>query len=207
MSATPHDGMWLRGLGRATPSGGGADRTQHGKCVDNVAGRSLADRQSDRVSVRLSARVRLRVSLDWVVRFSNTITILRPPTDVFAFLADPANLPSWNYAITSVKLLTPGPPGQGTRFLQSRRLPRPGDEELEITEFAPPTRLALTGTVGPFRGQLSYELDEREGATQLINHADLEARGVARLLAPAATGRIRSAVAENLQVLKGILER
>jgi carbon monoxide dehydrogenase subunit G len=140
------------------------------------------------------------------VRFTNTITIRRPPTAVFAFLADPANIPSWNYAITSVTLLTPGPPGQGTRFRQSRRLPRPGDEELEITGSAPPSRLTLTGEVGPFHGQLSYELEELDGATRLINHADLEARGVARLLAPAATGRIRSAVAENLEVLKRILE-
>lgn len=140
------------------------------------------------------------------MRFSNAVIIRRPATDVFRFLADPTNIPSWNYAITSVELLTPGPAASGTRFRQHRRLPRPADEELEVTEFAPPSRLVLSGGLGPFHGQLSYELEERDGATHLVNAANLEGRGLARLLAPAATGRVRKAVAENLEVLKRILE-
>jgi hypothetical protein len=44
------------------------------------------------------------------------------------------------------------------------------------------------------------------GATKLTNAADLEASGLMKLAAPIAVGRIRNAVAENLGVLKGILE-
>jgi uncharacterized protein YndB with AHSA1/START domain len=31
--------------------------------------------------------------------FQNVVTIRRPPEEVFAFLADFQNVPSWNYAI------------------------------------------------------------------------------------------------------------
>jgi len=35
--------------------------------------------------------------------FENTVTIQRPVEDVFAFLADFENVPTWNYAILETK--------------------------------------------------------------------------------------------------------
>jgi uncharacterized protein YndB with AHSA1/START domain len=40
------------------------------------------------------------------MRFSNTITIDRPASAVFAYLAELENLPRWNYAISETHKLT-----------------------------------------------------------------------------------------------------
>ncbi len=126
---------------------------------------------------------------------------------MFEFLADPHNIPLWNYAITGVEVLTSGPVAVGTLIRQSRSLPRPGQEVLEVTEFQPPNTLVLRGTLGPLSGSLSYRLEAVQGGTQIVNSADLHAAGLLRLLAPISTNRLGSAVAQNLEKLKQVLER
>ena len=64
------------------------------------------------------------------MRFSNSVIIRRQPSDVFAFLADPENIPKWNHAIAITRRITPGPVRVGTRFRQVRTIPRRAEEEL-----------------------------------------------------------------------------
>ena len=45
-----------------------------------------------------------------------------------------------------------------------------------------------------------------DGRTELTSTVDIELRGAARILSGVAAGRIRSAVAENLEVLRQLLE-
>ena len=66
--------------------------------------------------------------------------------------------------------------------------------------------MEIQGDIGPFVGTLIYEFEEIHGATRLTNTAELEARGIAKLASPIVSGRVRSAVAENLGVLKELLE-
>lgn len=140
------------------------------------------------------------------MRFSNTIEIRRPPGEVFDYLATPENIPAWNVAISEAERSPAGPLGTRTRIRQQRTLPRPAEEELEVTELIPGRRLVLVGDVGPLHGTVSYVLEPSSGGTQLTNAAELEASGPLRLAAPLLTGRIRAAVADNLATLKGILE-
>ena len=140
------------------------------------------------------------------MRFSNTVTIRRPPSEVFAYLAEPANIPKWNYAITASQQVTPGPVGVGTRLRQTRSIPRPGVEELEVTEFVPDRRLAFHGDAGPLTGTLVYETEAVPEGTRLTNWADLEGRGALGVLAPLASTRVREAVAVNLDRLRERLE-
>lgn len=140
------------------------------------------------------------------MQFSNSVTIHRGPSEVFAFLADPANIPKWNYAISATRELTPGPFGVGTRLQQTRSFPRPAVEELEVTEFVPERRMVLRGDVGPLTGTLVYLVEQVPEGTRLTNAADLTGRGPLQLLAPFATGRVREAVAANLEKLRALLE-
>ena len=77
---------------------------------------------------------------------------------------------------------------------------------MEITEFDPDRRLAIRGGLGPLHGTVSYTLEPVVEGTRLTNAADLEGRGVMRIAAPLAAGKIREAVATNLGVLKDLLE-
>jgi len=140
------------------------------------------------------------------MNFSNTIVIDRPVHDVFEYVANLANVPQWNYAIVETRKLSEGPVGVGSRYFQLRSLPSPSEESLLVTEYEPDRRFAVEGDLGPLSGTLTYEFQETDGATRLTNSADLEAGGLARLAAPITTGRIREAVAANLEVLKSLLE-
>lgn len=137
----------------------------------------------------------------------NTVTIMRPAEEVFAYLADAENLPRWNYAIEQTRKITAGPVGVGTVYRQTRTIPSRSQEEFEIVVFQPPGQLVLDGTFGPFRARTSYLLEPVADGTGLTNRWELEATSAPlRLLAPVAIPRVKAAVAKNLRTLKQILE-
>jgi uncharacterized protein YndB with AHSA1/START domain len=142
-----------------------------------------------------------------LVHFENTLTIRRSPGEVFEYLADFENVPSWNYAIVETRKTSQGPVGVGATYRQTRSLPSPAEETFTVTEFEPDRRLAIHGDLGPFQGTLIYELDDVPGGTRLTNRADLKGKGLAKAAAPLLSGRIGKAVAANLQKLKEILEQ
>jgi uncharacterized membrane protein len=140
------------------------------------------------------------------VNFTNTITIRRTPAEVFAFLADLENLPRWNYALSQTRKISDGPVGVGSRYLQTRTLPTRSEETLEVTAFEPDHLLAIRGPLGPFQSEVSYLVTAADGGTTLSNTMDLRPTGAARLIAPLAGSRVKSAVAANLDALKQLLE-
>jgi hypothetical protein len=140
--------------------------------------------------------------------FQNTVTIARPASEVFAFLADFGNIPAWNYAIARTVQTSPGPAGVGATYRQTRAIPRSSEEGLEVTDFTPPSRLAVKGQIGPFRASSSYLLEPASGGTRLINHVELEpSSALLRPLGPLAVPAVKAAVARNLGTLKQLLER
>jgi uncharacterized protein YndB with AHSA1/START domain len=140
------------------------------------------------------------------MRFTNTITIERPVDVVFAYLANLENLPAWNYALSETRQLTPGPPGVGTRYRQTRTIPVHAEESLEITEFVPQQKLTVHGTLNSWPADLTYTLHGANESTTLTNTIELRLQGPQNILAPIARTRIKSAVATNLGALKQLLE-
>ncbi len=139
--------------------------------------------------------------------FENTVTIQRPAEEVFAFLADFENIPTWNYAIEETRKASAGPVGVGTRYRQTRSVPRKSVEDFEVIVFQPASRLAIHGQIGPFQAKISYVLEATAGATRIVNNVELDpSPAVLRLLAPLATSRIKAAVAKNLDELRLVLE-
>jgi carbon monoxide dehydrogenase subunit G len=141
------------------------------------------------------------------MRFINTIRIDRPQAAVFAYLSDLENLPRWNYAIRETRKITTGPVVVGTRYRQIRTIPVHSEESFEVTEFEPGHKLTIRGWLSSFPAQISYVLHPEGDTTSLTNAVDLQASRPLTMLAPFATHRIKSAVADNLGVLKRILER
>ena len=88
------------------------------------------------------------------------ILIGRPVEEVFDFVADSRNEPSFNAAMTGVELLTPLPIGLGTRF--RARMGRAGTQMLvELTEFDRPHRLGsrTTSSMMQTSGALTFAAD------------------------------------------------
>jgi uncharacterized protein YndB with AHSA1/START domain len=140
------------------------------------------------------------------MRFTNTITIDRPLTEVFEFLARLENLPLWNYAISDTEKISSGAVGVGSRYRQTRTVPARSEETFEVTEFKRDHRLSIRGSLGPFHSEVTYLLTPDEDGTVLTNTMKLQPAGPMRLVAPLAAPGIKSAVAANLGVLKQLLE-
>lgn len=105
-------------------------------------------------------------------RFQNTVTIDRPVEEVFTFLAEFENVPTWNYAIEQTIKTSPGPVAAGATYRQTRSIQRRAEEEFEVTIFEPPRRIAIRGQIGPFRTRSSYVLEPAGSATRLTNEVD-----------------------------------
>ena len=138
--------------------------------------------------------------------FTNVVTIDRPVADVFAFVSDFENVPRWNYAISATSKASPGPVAVGTVFVQRRQIPKPSEERFTVTDLAPDRRVAVEGTLGPFAARLSYEFEPAGEGTVLTNAVELEMGGALRLVGGIAASRVKAAIAENLGVLKQLLE-
>jgi uncharacterized protein YndB with AHSA1/START domain len=138
--------------------------------------------------------------------FTNTVTINRRPSEVFAFLAHLENVPLWNYAISETRKISAGPVAVGSRYQQTRTLPTRSEESFEVTELEPDRRLSIRGSLGPFQGDISYLLDPVGENTTLTNTMRLQPSGPLRLVAPLVASRVKAAVAGNLDTLRQILE-
>ncbi|HEX6336876.1 MAG TPA: SRPBCC family protein [Jiangellaceae bacterium] len=141
------------------------------------------------------------------MKFTNTVAINRPQSEVFAYLAAFENIPRWNYAIERTHKITDGPVGVGSRYHQTRTLPRPSEETFEVVAFEPEHRIVVRGDLGPFHGDIAYVLESSGEATVVTNTMDLTASGPLRVVAPLASSRVSNAVAANLDVLRKILEQ
>lgn len=141
-----------------------------------------------------------------MIDFTNTITIDRPVTEVYDYLADLRNVPEWNWAIETTEQLTPGAIGAGTAYRQTRHTPSRSVEYLRITALEPDGLIAISGDLGPFSSTVEYTLHRNGSSTRIDNRIQLEASGPARIAAPLISGAIARSVAENLTTLKQNLE-
>ena len=68
------------------------------------------------------------------------------------------------------------------------------------------SRTDVAGTLGPFDARITYGLAPVGSGTRLTNRVDLDPRLAVGFVGDVVGGRIRAAVAENLGVLKTLLE-
>ena len=136
---------------------------------------------------------------------SNTITIARPVSDVFAFLANAENDKQWRGGVIEMTRSS----GQGVGATYRQIVAGPGgrriDADVEITEFVPDQRIAFRTTQGPVRPTGSYELQAGEGGTVVTFRLAATLGGIKKLMAPMVAKTMRSEVAA-LTELKRVLE-
>jgi carbon monoxide dehydrogenase subunit G len=141
-----------------------------------------------------------------MVSIEFSLAVDRPPEEVFAFLTDLEQLPSWQSSVVEVRMASAEPLGVGSRFLDSREfLGRRVEVTLEVTDYDPPRSFAFRGEQ-PVSVQVRHELEPQNGGTKLSFAANADARAVfklaERLVARAAERQIKADFAN----LKRILE-
>ena len=131
------------------------------------------------------------------VRAELTIEIARTPEDVFAYLTDVSNVPTWQAGVKSSEL-------RDGRIEESRSLfGREVHTTLEIVEQDEPRLFTLRALDGPVAFTVRHELEQVEDGTRLTVTADGEVSGFAAgLLARGAERQFR----KDFERLRQILE-
>jgi len=139
------------------------------------------------------------------VRLEHELTIARAPAEVFAFLADPANLPAWQHSVQRVA--SPERPAVGTRFAEERsRLGRVFRSTLEIVELESDRLFTIRVVEGPVTARIRHELAAAPGGTRLSILAEADFDRLPRLVRSVVARTVDNELARDFANLKRILE-
>lgn len=143
-----------------------------------------------------------------MIEFTIETEIARSPEDVFAYVADPAKLPTWQTNTVSVEQEGTGPLGLGTRLREVHRAP--GGRELssvvEVSEYEPGRVFALRMLEGPLPIHARILFDPSVRGTRMRFTGHGQPRGPLRLLAPLLARTLRRQFAAHCATLKQVLE-
>ena len=142
--------------------------------------------------------------------FQISLDIRRPPSDVFAFVADFRNMPAWYDAVERVTATTATSAGQGARFRTVRSLPGGRvHNDVEVTSFQPYEEITFTSIDGPTPFRYQYRLEPVPGGTRLTLDGRISAEGLtgpAAHLGGLAERLFERGMRTNLRTLKRIIE-
>jgi uncharacterized membrane protein len=134
------------------------------------------------------------------------VTIRRPVTEVFAFVADGRNAPKWRPGVLDISPVSGAGLGavykQGVRGPGGRRI----DADYRITVYEPNHRLAFEAIAGPVRPTGQFAFDDANGSTLLSFALQAELGGIKKLLMGGAVQRTMDAEVGALERLKQVLE-
>jgi carbon monoxide dehydrogenase subunit G len=130
----------------------------------------------------------------------------RPPTEVFAFIADGENCPQWRPGVLDIKCVSGE--GVGTKYSQGVKGPmgRRIAADYEVTVFEPDRRLEFETLTGPARPHGRYELEPADGGTRLTFALDAHLTGLSKLLMGSAVQKTMGSEVRTLDNLKRVLE-
>ena len=138
---------------------------------------------------------------------SVSVVIARPPDEVFAFVSDARNRPSWDDSVDSEELTSPEPIGVGSTVrTRMRSMGRDYEIDWEIVEHEPPTRQRIESTSGPFSTTLVYELASDGDGTSVHFSVTGRPTGFLRLMQPLIARTTQRNLDEGFARLKGVLE-
>jgi uncharacterized membrane protein len=102
-----------------------------------------------------------------VARAQHTVVVERPPEEVFAYLTDLSNVPSWQSG--SVEVREPeGSLGVGTSYVQVLKfLGKRIETTLEVVEFEPGRRFSLKTLSSPIPFEVQHVLEPAGNGTTL----------------------------------------
>lgn len=147
------------------------------------------------------------------MKASATININKPLKEVWAYIADLRTMEKWVTGVSEVKLTSQAPLAAGTTFSSKYTYSgKTHDYEYVVTEVAPPFRMSMKSTKGPFPFQGWVELQEAGKGTRAINtiYAGSDSFMTTLmfiLMRPLIRMMMRKRIMQELKTLKGLLEK
>jgi uncharacterized protein YndB with AHSA1/START domain len=137
---------------------------------------------------------------------TNTVTINRPPAEVFDFVADGTTATRWRPGVLDVALVSGS--GVGAQYKQGVKGPggRRVDADYEVTAFDPGRHLAFAATAGPVRPTGEYVLEAVTEGTKITFSLTAELGGIKGLFMGRAVQSSMDTEVGSLATLKRVLE-
>src|SRR5438876_4054864 len=103
-----------------------------------------------RVEPQGKASIRIRRA---PMRYENSVTINRPVEDVFSYMANVENSPTWQNPVLEARQTSSGPMGVGATYVvRAKLLGRQFQSTAEVTAWNPPHSWTVKTTSGPVHG-------------------------------------------------------
>jgi carbon monoxide dehydrogenase subunit G len=142
-----------------------------------------------------------------MANFEMTQFIDRPPQEVFDYLTNPDNDLFWQKGLISSEWISPDPAGVGsTKRVVTRFLVKKMDVTVEYTAWDPPNRYAFKSVDGAISVAGTINLEPKENGTQFNLEAQIEGRGLFKLVEGLVARQAKKQDASNFNTLKELLE-
>jgi carbon monoxide dehydrogenase subunit G len=142
------------------------------------------------------------------LRCESTVTIAKPPEEVFPWLIDADKVPQWMSGLEQYEPLEPGPLHIGSRIHQ--RLSVSGQNlgfELEVTELAPPRSAVLRFEGSGFKAANQYTVTESAGGAHVVWVVSGDTTSFkAKLVAPMVQAKLQEKHDGDLARLRALLQ-
>jgi carbon monoxide dehydrogenase subunit G len=141
------------------------------------------------------------------MRVERQISIARPPAEVFGYVADVRNDPSWHTDVLEVRSST-DQVGMGTVF-EVKVKPSMGVSEgtMTVKRFEPGRLVEFRGQMGKMAPTVANICEPDGEGTRVTRRVELEPPGVMRVMTPLISRKIAKDNDRFLANLKGLLER
>lgn len=109
------------------------------------------------------------------MKYELAVEIARPPADVYAYLADPTNLPAWQEDLEEVREAAGGALAAGATFTEVRSfLGKRVESTLEVTAADPGKEFSLTTLSGPVQVSVRHLLQPAGDGTLVLVEAEAD---------------------------------
>jgi uncharacterized protein YndB with AHSA1/START domain len=142
-----------------------------------------------------------------VASFSHTVTVAKPPAEVFPWLLDEDKVPQWTSRLKTYDVQGGGAITRGTRIRQVLTVGGNDlDIEMEITGYDPPRSAGSRFSTNGIDVESSYALRDAGGGSELTQTLEGRANGFkARLFLPVVQPKLEAKLTEDLERLRELL--
>lgn len=116
-------------------------------------------------------------------RRSSTV-IHRSVEDVYAFVSDQANEPTWHTDVVEIRPVAGSPTRLGSNWLVTVQFMGRKDYEVQVTALDPNRRVEITTKTGWLRPAATYLMERADGSTRFTRHVDIPMDGALRIMRP-----------------------
>ena len=142
-----------------------------------------------------------------MVKSAESVEIQRSPEDVFAFVADLRNEPSWHVDIDMVPPDTDAVPVVGKTYpVKFKPFFGMTDGEFTALEVVPGSRIVQRGKLGGLEPTITYEVSSSGAGARFTRSVDLRPHGLAVVMTPVMAMMVPRRNKVFVENLKRVLE-